>query len=430
MNSSNEESVDVVVVGAGAAGLLAAARAAERGRRTLLLEKNRKPGVKILMSGGTRCNLTHATDAAGIVQAYGRPGRFLHSALAALSPRQLIELFHAEGVPTKVESTGKVFPVSDRALDVQRALLRRVARSGVELRVAQPVESIERHSDRFRLVTHDGVVLAKRLVLATGGCSYPGCGTTGDAYRWLDSLGHKVVSPRPALVPLISPANWVHALRGVTLPDLIVRIVPAAELPPIDDPTGRVAVSRRRGLQQRRGAMLLTHFGVSGPAVLDVSRSVTGQSDPSALALVCDLLPDQPLDTIAEDLHRKCQQAGGRSIAKVLPGTLPQRLGEALLELLGLPTDQKASEFGKLGRRRLTAALKTLEIPLQGSRGFAHAEVTAGGLDLREVDSRSMESKRVPGLFIVGELLDLDGPIGGYNFQAAFSTGWLAAEHV
>ena len=430
MNSFNEDTWDVVVVGAGAAGLLAASRAAERGRRTLLLEKNRKPGVKILMSGGTRCNLTHATDAAGIVQAYGRPGRFLHSALAALGPRQLIDLFHVEGVPTKVESTGKVFPVSNRALDVQRALLHRVARFGVPIRLGQPVASIERQSGGFRLATEGGVVFTKRLVLATGGCSYPGCGTTGDSYQWLDSWGHKIVTPRPALVPLISSANWVHGLRGITLPDVIVRIVPAAELTPIDDPVGRVAASRRRGLQQQRGAMLLTHFGVSGPAVLDVSRSVTGHSDPSALAVVCDLLPDQSLDAIAEDLRRKCQQAGARSITRLLPGTLPQRLGEALLGLLAIPADQKAGEFGKACRRRLVAALKTLEIPLQGSRGFAHAEVTAGGLDLREVDSRSMESKRVPGLFVVGESLDLDGPIGGYNFQAAFSTGWLAAEHV
>ncbi len=428
MSAVSTDSWQAIVIGAGAAGLLAATRLAERGRRTLLLEKNTKPGVKILMSGGTRCNLTHATDAGGIVSAFGHQGRFLHSALAALGPQQLVDLFHAEGVPTKVEPGGKVFPVSDRALDVQRALLQRLTRSGCILRLKQPVQAIE-HNDRgFRIQTRDSEFSSERLIVATGGRSYPGCGTTGDAYRWLTSLGHTIVSPRPALVPLTTSASWVGALSGITLPDVVVRVLPQTKVPSQDDPAARLSGIRRASLDERRGSMLFTHLGVSGPAALDISRTVTEFSDPSRLSLICDLLPDVSLDAILEQLKQGCQRFGSRSVVRILPDGLPQRLIEMVLHEHRIPIDRKAAELGKADRRKLAGALKALEIPLQGCRGFEKAEVTAGGVDLREVDSRSMQSKLVPNLYLVGEVLDLDGPIGGYNFQAAFSTGWLAAE--
>jgi predicted Rossmann fold flavoprotein len=200
---------DVIVIGAGAAGLLAAACAAERGRRTLLLEKNRKPGVKILMSGGTRCNLTHATDNRGIVEAFGPPGRFLHSALAALSVQDTIDLFEAEGVATKVEETGKVFPVSNKATDVLDALLRRLRRSGATLALAEPVLDLRPAPPGFTLTTPQRAVSAARVILTTGGQSYPGCGTTGDGYAFTARLGHTIVPPRPALVPVRVQAPWV-----------------------------------------------------------------------------------------------------------------------------------------------------------------------------------------------------------------------------
>src|SRR5438067_996523 len=196
---------DVVVLGAGAAGLVAACRAAELGRRVLLLEKNRKPGVKILMSGGTRCNLTHDTDNRGIVEAYGPPGRFLHSALAALSVQDTLDLFHAEGVATKVEETGKVFPTSNRAVDVLDALLRRLRRSGATLAPAEPALDLDATADGFTVVTPSRTVTGRSVILTTGGRSYPGCGTTGDGYRIAQKFGHTVVPTRPALVPIASP---------------------------------------------------------------------------------------------------------------------------------------------------------------------------------------------------------------------------------
>jgi predicted Rossmann fold flavoprotein len=420
---------DVVVIGAGAAGLLAATRSAERGRRTLLLEKNRKPGVKILMSGGTRCNITHDCDAAGIVAAFGSAGPFLHSPLAALGPRELVELLEAEGLATKVEPGGKVFPRSDRAADVLGALLRRLERSGAELSLAEPVSAVHPTADRFLVDTPKRSIRCNKLVVTTGGKSYPGCGTAGDGYGWLAEMGHTIHRPRPALVPLTSDQTWVHELSGVTIPAVQVRVV---------DPQGsRLSSPQRRGrrlppgvLIERRGSLLFTHFGLSGPVALDVSRAFTGARDPQSLVLVADFLPGSTAEEIERRLQHIAATEGGRHIASVVSGELPRRLVEALLASADVSADRRMAELSKNERSQLITALKQCEIRVTGSRGFEKAEVTAGGVALGEVDSRTMQSKVVANLYVAGEILDLDGFIGGYNFQAAFSTGWLAGESV
>jgi predicted Rossmann fold flavoprotein len=400
---------DVVVIGAGAAGLLAATRAAERGLRTLLLEKNRRPGVKILMSGGTRCNLTHATDNRGIVEAFGTPGKFLHSALAALSVQETVELFESEGVPTKVEETGKVFPVSNKATDVLDALLRRLHRSGATLALGEPVLDLRRSEAGMAITTPGRTLQARRVILTSGGQSYPGCGTTGDGYRFAGQLGHTIVTPRPALVPLTVSLPWVAELRGVTIPDVALRVL-----------DGEATLSKRRG------SLLFAHFGLSGPVALDVSRVVSGHERPASLQVDVDLLPSQKEPELDEFLRREALASGKKQLASILPEQLPRRLAEALLTLTAMPADRKAAGLSKSDRGRLVQQIKHLTIPLTGTLGFKKAEVTAGGIALDEIDSRSMQSKRVPELFVAGEVLDLDGPIGGYNFQAAWSTGWLA----
>ena len=404
---------EVVVIGAGAAGLLAATRAAECGRRTLLLEKNRQPGVKILMSGGTRCNLTHAIDRRGIVQAFGIQGRFLHSALAALGPRELVELIEAEGVPTKVESTGKVFPVSDKAADVLDALVRRFNRSGAELALRTPVTATERAGDLFRLDTPHLPVAAQCLIVTTGGQSYPGCGTTGEGYGWVVRFGHTLVPPRPALVPIVVSLPWVAALRGITIPDVGVGIV---------DSHGRTLI-------ERRGSFLFAHFGLSGPAVLDVSRIVSGHPEPRSLEVHCDFLPDRSAAQLDETIRQAVAAGGRKQLASLLPEGLPQRVTEAIVQHAGLDLRQRGAELSRPDRERLVRAFKQTRLPIGGTLGFKKAEVTAGGISLDEVDSRTMQSRIVPNLFLAGEVLDLDGPIGGFNFQAAFSTGWLAGEN-
>lgn len=419
---------DVVVIGAGPAGLLAAARAAERGLRVLLLEKNTKPGVKILMSGGTRCNLTHATDARGIVAAFGRQGNFLHSALARLGPSDLVALVEAEGVPTKREETGKIFPASDRALDIQQAFVRRVRRSGAVLRLGCPVKSIRHVADRaakaarFEVTTGDEVIRTVNVLVTTGGLSYPGCGTTGDGYPWAEAFGHTLVPRVPALTPITVAEPWVGGLSGLTLPDVRVSVVPAHE--------GAGSKRRRTKGDSWRGSFLFTHKGLSGPAAMNVSREITMAATPADRRIVCDFAPDLASDDILGAFEVAARENGRRGAASVLQTWLPHRLAETVLHNAGIEPARRLAELPLSDRRRLADHIRGTVLVPTGTLGYEKAEVTAGGVSLGEVDSRTMESRIVPGLYFAGEVLDLDGPIGGFNFQAAFSTGWLAGESV
>jgi predicted Rossmann fold flavoprotein len=428
-------SYDVAVLGAGAAGLVAAIRAAECGARVVLLEKNRRPGVKVLMSGGTRCNVTNARglrrlesvsgpideafDPAlrrgtrAIQDAFGPGGPFLGHALRRVDVDQTVRLFEAEGVPLKIEGNGKVFPVSDRAVDVLEALTRRLERSGAELRPLSPARSVARRTDGegFRVELAEGSIDARRVILAVGGKSYPGCGTTGDGYAVARAFGHTLIDPRPALVPLRVEPEWPVSLKGLTLPDVVASV---------HGPSGPP-------LAQRREAVLFTHFGLSGPAILDVSRAAARHDGAEPLELRIDLLPDVPRQELDARLQAAARQ-GRSSVRSMLAVDLPNRLVDCLLDACDVPRGRIGPDLSRAERQRLVQGLKALALPIKGVLGFEKAEVTSGGVHLDEVDPRSLESRLVPGFHLCGEVLDLDGLIGGYNFQAAWSTGWLAGE--
>ena len=439
MARSDDFDFDVVILGAGAAGLLAATRAADCGARVVLLEKNRRAGVKILMSGGTRCNITNARglrrlevvtgpidpayDPAqsrghrAIQQGFGPGGVFLGPALRRFDVDATVRLFEEAGVATKIEGNGKIFPVSDRAVDVLGALLTRLEQSGASLRCLSPILGIDRIEGQdsrgpgFAVRLPDATVTARRVIVAVGGCSYPGCGTTGDGHAIARGFGHTIVEPRPGLVPLRVAADWVAGLKGVSLPDTIA------------------AVHSAEGtrLQQRREAILFAHFGLSGPAILDVSRAVARSGDADRLVLRLDLLPAVPPDELDRALQASCRR-GRRPVSLLLPEVVPRRLAERLAEVASIPPDRMGPDLARDERRRLVAAIKGLSLPIRGTLGFEKAEVTSGGVALDEIDPQTMESRLVPGLHFAGEVLDLDGLIGGYNFQAAWSTGWLAGE--
>jgi predicted Rossmann fold flavoprotein len=433
--AAHPEPFDVVVLGAGAAGLMAAIRAAERGRRVLLLEKNRRAGVKILISGGTRCNITNARGlrdlsavsggidpaydpsegqgARSIQQAFGPQGRFLGQALKALTVEQTIAFFEAEGVATKIEANGKIFPVSDRATDVLAGLVRRLEMSGAQLWTSSPALGVERVGDRFAIRLPDATLTAGRVVVAVGGQSYPGCGTTGDGYGIARHFGHTIVDPRPALVPICVDAPWVAALRGVTIPDVQARVL---------DKGGTT-------LLERREALLFAHFGLTGPAILDISRAVARNEEPETLSLEIDFLPQRAAEALDQHLQSACR-TGRRPVAALLPEPIPRRLAEALLAHCGIPADRLGPDLARAERWGLIRALKGMRLAVAGTLGFAKAEVTSGGVSLEEVNPRTLESLRQRGLHWIGEVLDLDGLLGGYNFQAAWSTGWLAGESV
>lgn len=424
---------EVIVIGAGPAGLLAAIRSAELGRKTLLIERNRKLGVKILMSGGTRCNVTHQTDRNGIVQAFGRQGKFLHSALTRFSPQDVVAMLAAEGLGIKTEPNGKIFPASDRALDVQQALIRRLERTSCQVENLCRVRQIERHDNHFDVISDSATFSAPKLILATGGQSYPGCGTTGDGYRWAAQLGHTIIPPHPALVPLRSNAAWLPTLSGIALQDAHVFVVEAEQLPPESDFLGRLSAMRKKCLLERRAPLLFTHVGLSGPAPMDVSKAFSAAANPLTLRCVIDLLPQWDAKMLETRFEQALQQHGKKHVVRMCQQVLaetevPLRLIEVLLDQAGIEQDKPAGEFKKSEMQRLMAGLKSLAVPINGTLGFEKAEVTTGGVKLSEVDSKTMASKLVPGLFLVGEILDLDGWIGGYNFTAAFATGWVAGD--
>lgn len=435
MDGEPDLDCDLVVLGAGAAGLIAAIRAAERGARVLLLEKNRRAGVKILMSGGSRCNLTNARglrrlDAVSgpidpafnpawcrgiraIQDAFGAGGPFLGPALRQLDVDQTVRLFEAEGLATKVEGNGKIFPTSDRATDVLAALLRRLERSGAGFRGSCPARAVRRirSGEGFTVETPGGTISTRRVILAVGGQSYPGCGTTGDGYAIARSLGHTVVSTRPALVPIRVRPEWVASLRGLSLADVVAAVYA----------TGGGEI------QRRREAILFTHFGLSGPAILDVSRAVARSERPESLELRLDLLPELGREPLDQQIQAACRR-GRTGTRSILEEHFAHRLAECLLDAAGVPRDRAGADLSRAERIRLVDTIKCLRLPIVGTLGFEKAEVTSGGVSLEEVDPRTLESRIVPGLHFAGEVLDLDGQIGGYNFQAAWSTGWLAGE--
>ncbi|MEC7583568.1 MAG: NAD(P)/FAD-dependent oxidoreductase [Planctomycetota bacterium] len=404
---SAERPADVVVVGAGAAGFMAAAEAARRGRKTLLLEKQQRPGLKILISGGGRCNLTTTRSGSDLEAQFGkRRGRFLRHALRSFPPTALREMFEGLGVPLQEEDLEKLFPVSQRARDVLDALLRHSEGCGVELRLGTPVRGLERSGEGYRLVTDAGTFACHSVVLATGGRSYPKTGATGDGYGFCRELGHTVTETVPALAPLLVEETWLRDLQGIVLSDAEIAVL---------DERGRVINARRRPI-------LFTHHGLSGPAPMDLAGDI---EERSGATIRLDFAPDYAAEQLEAEWLAAARSQGRRKVESLLPASLPERLRRTLCDLSGAAGCSLA-ELPRDARRRLLTTVKDLRLPVASSRGFHHAEVTRGGIALDEVEPRTMESRLAPGLYLCGELLDIDGPIGGFNFQAAFATGRLA----
>lgn len=399
----------VVVIGAGAAGMMAAYAAASHRASVVLLEKNNKTGVKILMSGGTRCNLTHHTDARGIADAFGHAKRFLQPSLGGFPPQAVVDFFESAGVATKIESTGKVFPVSNRAVQVRDAMHHYAVDAGVEIRTGCGVTGIRPDGQKWLVETEQSVIATDRVIVTTGGKSWPGCGTTGDAYAWMTELGHAIERTRPALVPLLGGEPWMKDLSGLAVDDSIVTVLPVS--------------GKQKSLAHRRGSLLFTHFGFSGPVAMDVSGAITAATSVDQVHTIADLVPQYSEEEVKTALSNR-QDGGKLKVSSLLSMWLPNRLANAITTQLG--HDARLAELSKNSKNRLIQNLKRMQLPIRGTRGFEKAEVTAGGVRLDQVDPRTFESRIHKGLFIAGELLDVDGPIGGYNFQAAFSTGRAA----
>lgn len=378
----------------------------------LLLEKTARCGTKVLASGGTHCNLTTTLGPKEAGALFGKQGaRFLQHGLRVLPPLSVRERFAELGVESVEAPLEKVFPRSGRARDVRDALEGWMRQAGAQLRLECAVRSVERHAEGWIVEPEDGeAILAGALVLALGGKSYARTGTTGDAYAWIQDLGLPLVEPVPALVPLTSSQAWVRELSGIALQDAHARM--------LDE--------RGATLGERARPVLFTHQGVSGPGAMDLSEWVARRGLASR-TLAIDLAVRETAPALEARLMQSARSDGTQGLARAVELEIPRRLWLEVCAQAQVSAELRSAQLPREARLRLVQALKGFRVPVEGTRGFDWAEVTAGGLSLAAVDAGSMEVKQHPGLFVIGELLDLQGPIGGLNFQAAFATAELCA---
>jgi predicted Rossmann fold flavoprotein len=402
----------VIVVGGGPAGLMAAGQASLAGARTTLLEKMNRPGRKLRITGKGRCNLTNIAPLDDFISHFGDNGRFLRQAFSRFFSGDLIAFLDQLGVSTVTERGGRVFPASEDAGEVVDALVEWVTRQGVTLLTESGVRSVLRQGERVTGVeTVRGRVLsADAVILAPGGASYPGTGSTGDGYQMAEALGHTVVPIRPALVPLETAGDIAPRLQGLSLRNVTVQ----------------VRVDGRREAEEF-GEMLFTHFGVSGPLILTLSkRAVDALRLGQRVTLSIDLKPALDEKKLDARLLRDLDAHGKRQFQTLLKGLLPSKLIPLCIEGTGIPPDKVGHQITAGERRQLRLWLKDLRLEVTRHRPLREAIITAGGVVTREVDPRTMASRLVPGLYFAGEVLDIDADTGGYNLQAAFSTGWVA----
>ena len=401
----------VVVIGGGAAGLMAAGQAALCGARVILLEKMKRPGRKICISGKGRCNLTNNAKIEDFIDHFGKNGLFLRQAFSRFFAPELVTFFEANGLRVTLERGGRYFPTSGKAPDILKVFLSWLSALKVEIRDNSPVQSLIIHDKKLQgVVTKTGEIACDTVILATGGASYPATGSTGDGYQLAKRAGHTIIPIRPALVPL-EIAGGIHPeLAGLELRNMEVRLF--------------INGKRKR---QLFGEIHFLKYGVSGPIILTLSGdAVDGLREGKKVDLAVDLKPALSRQKLDARLIRDFEKRHKENFADVLRGLLPAQLVPLCLEQTEIPANRLAGEMSKKERKKLLQWLKDLRLEVSGYRSFKEAIVTAGGVNLREVDPRSMESKIIPGLFLAGEILDLNGNTGGYNLQAAFSTGWLA----
>ncbi len=404
----------VIVVGAGAAGLMAAGSAVRAGGEVILLEKTNRPARKLTITGKGRCNLTNVAPLTEFIGHFGDNGKFLRQALTHFFSHDLVSFLGELGLETITERGGRVFPASERAEDVTETLMQWVRAEGVRIKTGRGVGKLVVEENRIRGVTDTtGAFLpADAVIVATGGASYPATGSTGDGYRMAHEVGHSVVPIRPALVPVNTEGDIAARLQGLSLRNVTARII-------IDG----------RKKAEAFGEMLFTHFGLSGPIILTLSRvMVDALRSGLPVAVSLDLKPALNEEKLDARLLRDFSTHGSRQFHTLLKDLLPSKLIPVCLDLIGITPDQTASQITASERRQLRQWLKDFRLNVISHRSFDEAIITAGGVSLKEVDPRTMQSRLVRDLYFAGEVLDIDGDTGGYNLQAAFSTGWLAGQ--
>ena len=400
------ECFDVVVIGAGPAGLFCAIHAAAPGSRVLVLEKMDEPGKKLLLSGTGQCNITHAGEMRDFLARYGDHGKLIKPALFSFTNKALLAFFEERGLPMQAEENGKVFPKSRQSADVLAVLLAECKTKGVKIHCGEPVTAVTRQNAGFELVTPRATYHSTVLVITTGGSSYPKTGSTGDGVRFAQSLGQPVTDTAPALTPLLIKNFPFAALAGISFEEMPFTVWRGG-----------------KKVGEYRGDVLFTHLGVSGPGILDASRHILPED-----LLRLSFVGTTRREEFTADISRRVQENRTWNVSTILAGyPVPERLNRKLLKLSDIPEDLKCNHFSAEQRTRLVTNCTEFPMTVTAPGGYAVAMVTRGGVALDGVNLKTMESKNIPNLYFAGEVLDIDGDTGGYNLQAAFSTGFLAA---
>lgn len=401
----------VIVVGAGAAGLLAAATAAQRGLDVILLERNARPARKVMITGKGRCNLTNASSLDELIQSVPGNGRFLYSAFSRFMPDDIMSLVEKQGVPLKVERGKRVFPCSDKAVDVVDALASFARESGARLVQGRAVSLITEGSAVTGVVTDDGRQLfADAVIIATGGKSYPVTGSTGDGYELAAQAGHKIVPPRPSLVPLVLHEGWCARLQGLSLKNISVSVYDNI---------------KKKEIFSEIGEMMFTHFGVTGPLILSASAHMR-EMQPRRYKITLDMKPALTSEQLDLRLQRDFLKNANKDFLNSLGELLPNKMIPVTVGLSHIPPHYKVNQISREMRQSFAALLKGITMTVIDFRPIEEAIVTAGGVSVREVNPKTMASKLADGLYFAGEVLDVDAYTGGFNLQIAFSTGYTA----
>ena len=407
----------VVVIGGGAAGLMAAVIAGREGAKVTLLEKMNYVGKKMGITGKGRCNITNACDMSDFIKNTPGNGKFLYGAYERFTNEDLLQLLHDAGLETKVERGGRVFPASDSALDVRNTFMKLMKHYGVDVHLEEPVK---------KLLIDDGVVTgvvtdketyhADAVVIATGGKSYPATGSTGDGYILAAQVGHKITDIRPSLVPIVTEESWVKDLMGLSLRNVELSVV-----------------AKNKVQAKMFGEMMFTHFGITGPIVLSLSHTVgklMRKKNIGTIGLDINLKPALSSETLDKRLQKDFDLYSKKQLINGMKDLLPSRLIPLIIELAGIDPQKPINQISKEERQQIGYMLQHMPLTVKGLRPVEEAIVTAGGISLKEFNPKTMESKLLKGLYGAGEVLDIDAFTGGYNLQAAFSTGYVAAMHI
>jgi len=410
----NHETFDIAVIGGGPAGMIAAGRAAEVGAKVVLIEKNKSQGTKLLITGKGRCNITQANfNEKDFIIKLGNKGKFLFSSLTALGPKDVVNFFEERGLKTKIERGGRVFPVSNKSLDVLNVLLDYLRKNKVKILLGKKVIGFGLKDEKIeyaKLIKEK--IYACNFIISTGGKTYPATGSTGDGYKWAKEFGHKLINPTPALVPIKTREPWLKNLQGLSLKNIRINVV-----------------QNGKKVDSRFGEMLFTHFGLSGPIVLDVSKSIRELLNKGEVAIELDLKPALDFTELDQRLQRDFAKFPTKAFKNYLPELLPKKSIKTMIYLSGINPLEKLNAIGRGKRRGFVKLLKGTRINVEGLMGFDEAIITSGGVDLKEIDPKTMQSKIVKNLFFAGEIIDLDGPTGGYNLQICWSTGFAAGTY-